>query len=225
MTRLRYCGALFTLLTGCAAHMPPIARATSEAEPQILRQCSSIFPPGPWQATHVIEASLPLGNETSLIGVVAAARNPSEFQTALVTEEGIVLFDAVYRSGTVETRRAVPPIDPNGFGRAMIGDIRLLLFKPRGALTEVGQLKTGESVCRWRDGDETVDVIVSGGRVVRLLRFDSGSLARAVKVGETDARGLPSEAWLETTGMIGYSLHLKLLEFAPGDANTGVSAP
>jgi len=214
------CGFMLTLLAGCVRQLPAISGVSRGVEPQILQQCEAIFPAGPWQATHIIEASLPLGNDTSLIGVVAAARNPSEFRAVLMTEEGIVLLDASYRSGAIEVHRAVPPVDPEGFGRAMVGDVNLLLFRPRGNLTQVGRLETGESVCRWRNGDESVDVIAVGGRVVRLMRFDSTSLVREVKIGPLDARGLPSEAWLETKGMIGYSLHLKLLDFVSGDVGT-----
>lgn len=207
---------LLLSLAGCARQLPSISQVGLERERQILRQCEAIYPAGPWQATHIVEASMPFGNETSLIGVVSADRNPSEFRSVLMTEEGIVLFDAIDRDGTIEVRRAVPPMDPEGFGRAMVGDVHLLLFKPNGTLAAIGELPTGQSVCRWRNRDEVVDVIVARGRVVQLLRFESGSLVREVKFGGLDACGLPNEAWLETTGMIGYSLHLKLLEFMPG---------
>ena len=214
-----YLAGLFTtglLFVGCARQGPVLSPVSPERSPVIVRECQAIFPTGPWQATHVVEASMPLGNETSLIGVVVAGPNHSDFRSLLMTEEGIVIFDAIYRQGTIEVRRALPPLDPSGFGHSMVADVHLLLFTPKGRVTEVGQLSSGESVCRWRDGDETVDVIVARGRAVRLLRFESGSLVREVKLGELDARGLPVEAWLETQGMIGYSLHLRLLEFTPG---------
>lgn len=201
---------------GCARQLPALSAVSPARAPGILRECQAIFPPGPWQATHVVEASMPMGNDTSLIGVVAADSKPEGFRSLLMTAEGIVLFNAVYRQGVIEVRRALPPLDPTGFGRAMIGDVHLLLFAPSGRLTEVGELPNGDGVCRWQRGEEAVDAIVARGRVVRLLRFESGSLVREVKFGEPNASGLPVEAWLETQGMIGYRLHLRLLEFTPG---------
>ena len=205
------CG-LALLLAGCGSGLTTLLPVSVSARAEIVRDCIGIFPQGKWQVTHVVEATLPFGNETSLIGVVAVGSSPGDFRSLLLTQEGIVLFDADYRQGKIEVRRALPPLDPTKFGRGMVQDVRLLLFAPGGTLAEVGQSANGEFVCRWRDGEQVVDVVLTGIRQARLLRFELGSLVREARLSGVDPQGFAREAWLETQGMIGYSLHLSLLD-------------
>jgi hypothetical protein len=182
---------------------------------QAVQQCLSVFPRGRWRATQVIEAKLPLGNEGSFIGVVAAGPGARDFRALLMTQEGFVLFDARYRAGHVEVLRVLPPLDPEGFGRGMTGDVRLMSFPPSGKLVEVGASSRNEHTCRWREGKETVEVALVGTGQARLLRYDDGQLEREVFLTGIDAHGFAHRASLETKGLVGYSLSLTLLEVEP----------
>jgi len=160
----------------------------------------------------VIEARMPLGNEGSFIGAVAREPGPANFRSVLMTQEGFVLFDAEYHAGRVEVLRVVPPLDPDRFGRAMTGDIRLTSFLPGGRLVQVGKSRSGRETCRWQEGETTVEVELLGPGRARLLRYDDGALAREALLEDIDPRGFARHSSVETHGMVGYSLSLRLLE-------------
>jgi hypothetical protein len=200
------------LVSACRAGPGPLSPLLPSAGAEAAEQCRAVFPRGEWRATHVVEARMPLGNEGSFIGVVAAGPGPDAFRSLLMTQEGFVLFDARYAAGRVEVLRALPPLDPEGFGRGMTGDVRLLLFPPAGDLIEVGKTSRGEHACRWRKGKETVEVALTGADEARLSRWDDGSLVREGVLSGIDRRGFARRARLETKSMVGYSLSLELLE-------------
>jgi hypothetical protein len=177
-----------------------------------VEQCRALFPRGQWHATYVVEAHMPLGNEGSFIGAVATESGRASFRSVLMTQEGFVLFDARYRAGQVEVLRILPPLDPERFGRSMTGDIRLTSFEPGGTLVGVGRSEDGRATCRWQDGKTTVDVELLGPGRAKLRRYDDGDLGREAELDDIDAHGFAKRATLRTTGMVGYSLSLSLIE-------------
>jgi hypothetical protein len=205
-------GSVLCLVSACRAGPAALSPLAAQARAEAVEQCRAVFPRGQWRATHVVEARMPLGNEGSFIGVVAAGPGTDAFRSLLMTQEGFVLFDARYRAGGIEVLRALPPLDPQGFGRGMTGDVRLLLFPPAGELVEVGKTREGQPACRWLKGKETVEVALTGAGKARLSRWDDGSLAREAELSEIDRRGFARHARLETKGMVGYSLSLDLLD-------------
>jgi hypothetical protein len=205
-------GSLLCLVSACRAGPAALSPLAPAASAEAAEQCRAVFPRGQWRATHVVEARMPLGNEGSFIGVVAAGPGPDAFRSLLMTQEGFVLFDARYHAGTIEVLRALPPLDPQGFGRGMTGDVRLLLFPPAGQLVEVGSTAAGQRACRWYNGKETVEVTLTGAGKARLSRWDDGSLVREAVLDEIDRRGFARHARLETKGVVGYSLSLALLD-------------
>ena len=200
------------LVSACRAGPGALSPLLPPARTEAVEQCRAVFPRGQWRATHVVEARMPLGHEGSFIGAVAAGPGPDAFRSLLMTQEGFVLFDARYDAGRVEVLRALPPLDPVGFGRGMTGDVRLLLFPPAGDLVEVGMTPRGERACRWRNGKQTVEVALTGAAEARLSRWDDGSLVREAVLSGIDRRGFARHARLETQGVVGYSLTLELLE-------------
>jgi hypothetical protein len=205
-------GSVVCLVSACRAGPAALSPFAPQARAETVELCRAVFPRGQWRATHVVEARMPLGNEGSFIGVVAAGPGSDAFRSLLMTQEGFVLFDARYRAGAVEVLRALPPLDPQGFGRGMTGDVRLLLFPPAGMLVEVGKTRDGRPACRWRKGKETVEVALAGAGKARLSRWDDGSLVREAVLDQIDRRGFARRARLETKGMVGYSLSLDLLD-------------
>ncbi len=219
-SRLLCFGSVVCLVSACHAGPGALSPLLPPARAEAIEQCRTVFPRGEWKATHVVEARMPLGNEGSFIGVVAAGPGPDAFRSLLMTQEGFVLFDARYDAGRVEVLRALPPLDPEGFGRGMTGDVRLLLFPPAGDLVEVGRTSRGERACRWRKGRETVEVTLTGDTGARLSRWDDGSLTREAVLSEIDPRGFARRSKLETKGVVGYSLSLELLDVEQADAES-----
>jgi hypothetical protein len=211
---------------GCGGAITPILAVAATHQPSIAAECDRVFPKPPFEATHVVEAKLPMSDDTSLIGVVSA--NTESFRSVLLSQEGVVLFDAVRRADDLHVKRAVPPIDPEGFGRHMTGDVGLMLIRPVGAPSDVGLTHSGTKICRWtrraKAGEEIVEVELDAPRAARLRRFLDGRLERSARLTAIDERGYAHDAVLETTGLIGYELHLTLLSADDGSKGSTEAA-
>lgn len=209
--------ALAALVFGCASGPPAIRPVVSVERAALVTRCERVFPRGSWRATHVVEAQLPLGNQASFVGVVARepmnrATSGVGFRSLLVSQEGLTLFEASCAEGDLRVDRALPPLDNEGFGRGMTGDIRLMLFVPNGRLVAAGASELGESTCRWQDGEQVVDVVLEGAHDAHLRHFQSGKLVREARLVGIDEHGFAEQMWLEASGMPSYSLHLVLLD-------------
>jgi hypothetical protein len=212
---------LVWLCLGCGGARTRIFPLTGAAALQTALGCERVFPHGAFEVTHVVEASIPFSDDTSLIGVVAAEANHKQFRSLLLTQEGIVIFDAVRRGAVVEVVRALPPIDPEGFGRAMTDDVKLVLLLPDGSNSEVGRTEQGIPICRWTNGAEQVEVQLTGQHEARIARFRQGAVVRNAWLKDIDDRGFARDTLLETTSIVGYQLHLTLLN---GDLKTTANA-
>jgi hypothetical protein len=208
------------LCLGCGAARTRIIPLTGAEARQTALGCERVFPHGAFEATHVVEASIPFSDDTSLIGVVAGEANHKQFRSLLLTQEGIVVFDAVRRGTVIEVVRALPPIDPEGFGRAMTDDVKQILFLPDGSDPEVGRTEQGTAVCRWTNGAEQIEVQLTGPHEARIARYRQGSVVRNAWLKDIDDRGFARETLLETTSIVGYQLHLTLLHADLKDAGS-----
>ena len=186
----------------------------------IASQCRALFPGGQWQATHILEADLPLGQEGSFMAAVATEEEGRGFRSVLMSLEGFVLFDATYQDGRIATHRAVPPLDEPGFARGMTGDIRLLLFPPDGVPSEVGETEAGHGACRWqRATGKTVEVEMLGQGCSRIRLYDDdGRVERDATLSGTPRGGFAPLMQLVAPGGAGYTLRLKLLDTGRGPA-------
>ncbi len=198
-------------LFGCGSATTKILPLTVADQERTLDLCERLFPPGPFEATHVVEVSIPFSDDSSLIGVVAAEGGNRGFRSVLMTQEGIVLFDAARHGDRIEVVRALPPLSPNGFGRPMTDDVRLILMHPDGNRPEVGSTQEGEQICRWTSGNEQVELRIVSQREAELTRFRSGSVVRHARLKGIGEDGFARDILLETTSVVGYQLHLVLL--------------
>jgi len=208
--------------------LPPLARAPDAERSALAARCQRAFPVGPWEAVHVVEASLPLHNQTALLGAISAAAPGLGFRSVLMAQEGLVLFDASYRSRAVEVHRALPPFDHEGFGEGTVDDIRLLLFPAEGELAEVGYAAGPLPACRWVEGDGgVVETAFPAADRLRIRRYDArGRLVRSAEARGLDGCGFAQQIELEAPGAAGYRLRLSLVERtaprcpSPGRAET-----
>jgi hypothetical protein len=171
----------------------------------------------PHRLIHAIEARLPDGTATALLGVVLVDLPGNVLHCVLMTPEGFVLLDAVDHQGT-EIRRSVPPFDSAAVSMGLLADIRLLFFPPSGALRDAGWLKNGTAICRFFSNIQgtRTDVIATGTGCWEIRQYDgSDVLQRSIRLSGALRRGLFEKIELEAPGLLGYSLKMTLLEAEP----------
>lgn len=196
-------------LFGCGGAITPLRAMSAERAQLTANACSQLFPRGGFEATSVVEASIPFSDDASLIAVVTSPQDQSEFRSVIMSQEGVVLFDAIRRGADIQVQRALPPLDPQGFGRQMTDDIRLVSFRPRGEPV-VGWTEQGAAICRWVDGERTVDVTLTGQATAKLVEIRAGRVVRDASLEDLRVDGGAREIVLDHPGITGYRLRLIL---------------
>jgi hypothetical protein len=199
--------------TGCADL--PALKPVSPARAQALRaRCRARFPQGTWRVVHTIEARMPLGYRTALVGVAAGDTRERHLRVVAMALEGVTLLDLQVRKGRVTVSRAVPPLDRNGVAEGMARDVELLLFRPPGPPPACGLLRSDEQpVCRYRTpGGAVVDVAPGRETSWALRRYDAdGRLRRIVRARGAAPGRFARRMILRSPGAGGYRLSLRLL--------------
>lgn len=219
--------AFFLLLfTGCIAiacsALPAIHPVDITSGTQLSRTCDNLFPNGKWQFVHSIETTMPGGQKGLLMGVIVISSRDKTVQCAIMTIEGIVVFDARHDQRLV-IQRAVPPFDSENFAEGLIRDIQLIFFRPEGLLIETGNDKDGASICRYRKPDgRIVDLVIQSDRSwqirqynrnLRLNRTVTASFSKKNPAAEHPA--IPDRLELTAHGVGGYNLMMDLVEAVP----------
>ncbi|GAB6907702.1 conserved exported hypothetical protein [Desulfosarcina cetonica] len=180
--------------------------------------CASFFARDGWQFVHIIEATPPGRSAMTLMGVVQLT--PPDLHCALMTLEGLVLFEARW-DGRMTVLRALPPFDNKGFAQGLVDDIRLIFLTPPVSRQSVGRLDDGRPVCRYRLADgETRDLVqtADGGWEMRCYRPGRGltkTLTTDALPTDRSRMPVPAHMQLKTHGMLGYNLTLTLVEAQP----------
>lgn len=162
---------------------------------------------------HAIEASAAGKTQAVMIGVTLLNPAARTISCAIVTPEGLSLFEATQDDGRLSVSRALPPFDSPDFARNMVEDIELIFLAPPGAPAGQGRLADGSAVCRWhRDRGGWVDVSKDMTGRVRIRRYtECGGLERTVALA-ADAENIYSVIDLQASGLISYTLHMTLIE-------------
>ena len=200
-------GLLF--LTACSG-IPHIIMVDTALTPKIIKNCETVFKKGTWQFAHVIEATLPGGGKSQLIGVTEVSSSPERIHAVMMTIEGLVLFDGL-EDGKLTIRRGVAPFDSIGFAKGLMEDIRLMFLKPDGEPMGVGITDNGFEVCRYRISNDTViDVTVRPDRMFEIREYVNEQLVRKV-VAEVNSRSIPEKMAFTAYEPAGYRLNLRLI--------------
>ncbi len=211
---------LFLLLPASCSSLPEI-RPLPAAERKTA--CPSPFVVQKTRFIHAIEAAAAGETRAVMIGVTVADPASGTLACALMSPEGLVLFEASRNSSGTEISRALPPFDASDFARGMMDDIGLIFFEPQEPIDRLGVLDTGLTVCRrrLRDGG-WLDVGKDRDGRVRIQRYsEGGRLKRSVTLaGGADpyaAIDLQASEWT------GYSLSMTLMESEtlPDEARSG----
>jgi hypothetical protein len=208
------------LLALSCASLPKIVPVTGADPSGPAEGCNRIFPAGKWQLLHSIEADLPGGRNSVMMGLTVLSSRLRSNRSVIMSLEGFVVFDGEFNQG-LKVHRALPPFDSPGFAEGLMEDIRLIFFKPEGPAAECGILTDGSTVCRYKNPDGgVVDIVFRSTGTCEALRYDRKQrLTRIVRI-PVDARsaaGLPQTIELTAQGKQAYKLVMTLLEAVPLD--------
>lgn len=218
MMRLFPLIAAIFLLPACGG-LPKVQPAGGPAGARITQSCLDPFPGGRWQFVHSIEAKMPGGRSGFLTGVAVVSPLERSFRCAVLTLEGLSVFEAEWGPGLV-VHRAVAPFDSRPFAEGLVEDLQLLFFPPPGSPSESGLLADGAALCRYRGpGGEAVDVVSRGGGRWEIRRYARDlSLARVASLApgkKNHPQGIPGRIELTAYGAQSYKLVMELVEAVP----------
>ena len=194
----------------------PVDGPTASVSP---RGCGWMFPEGQWQFLHSVEATMPGGEKTLMMGLTIISSPARTVRCVIMTIEGLVVFDA-QDDGQVLINRGIPPFDSKDFARGLMADIQLMFFMPPGPLFRSGALSNGSAVCRYQNPDgHIVDLITDSDDSWELKQYSKDfALTRTVKAspakrdGHSDSIGITSRLELTAHSSPGYALVMDLVE-------------
>ncbi|RPH88129.1 MAG: hypothetical protein EHM66_01505 [Deltaproteobacteria bacterium] len=198
------------LLVSCAV-LPAIRPVAGLAEKNIM--CPSPFLTEKIRLIHAIEVRAAGQVQTVMIGVTMTNPVTRTISCALMSAEGMALFEAVSGPDGLKVSRALPPFDAADFARKMMDDIDLIFLAPQGALTEKGVFVTGETVCRrHKEPGGWIDVLQGHGGPIHIRRYsEGGRLQRSVTLAGGSANPY-STIDLQASERVDYSLIMTLIE-------------
>jgi hypothetical protein len=214
--------ALFIIISTSCCSLPHIQKAADFEYDPILCGCRALFPTHPLQLVHSLTSILPNGDIHVAIGVTTISPETETIHCAIMTIEGMVLFEAEYDQKMI-IHRSIPPFNSMTFAQNIMDDIRLALFKPSGVLVNAGHLTPDTDICRYKqENGMTIDVMTHQNCDWEIHQYNTyHKLMKTIKAyyrGENNPgfseknRGIPSMYEITTPGVFGYSLKLELME-------------
>jgi hypothetical protein len=215
---VRWCCAVSALLLcACASLQRPLTVIPSG--PEHRERCRLPFPVAPVRFISAIEAQLPDGKKMTLIGITVIDPGGRSVRAAIMTIEGLLLFDASACNDEITLYRALPPFDGPEFRSALLHDVQFLLLPPAGELQQYGTLKNGSSICRYGlAGGMAIDVIVHPDNSWELREYKNESGATRIAQGAAAAGGLPGTVVFQGLQPQPYRLHLRPISAGPAKA-------
>ena len=195
--------------------LPLINSPVSPAEEKNLT-CPSPFLKEKYRLVHAIETRVAGKTQSAVIGVTLADPYTRLVSCAIMTAEGMVLFEAESGPGMLKVNRALPPFDSMDFAKNMIEDIKLIFFAPEGKIQKKGNLPDGTTACRYHEENgDWIDVITDKSEGIAIKRYTSdGILKRQVKFNKTTGN-IYQSIELQANETFNYSLLMTLIEAEP----------
>ncbi len=212
--RLDIC--LLGFLIFCIGCVSPPKKPPGPGSPDDLPGCYALFPTGPWESVHRIEATI-RGGSSSLLGVTKGEPSEHKLQTVLLAPEGFILFDAELREGRIAVRKAVAPFDSPAFARGLMEDVSLLFLPPQVKPTTWRKETDGTMICNWEEHDEPhMEIRGSTDGGWRILRGDKkGKVLKEVVLNGPFVNGLASRVDLRAFKPASYRLRMTLVQPSP----------
>jgi hypothetical protein len=205
---------LSALLFVSCRTLPAINSALPQAAQKSLT-CPSPFLKEPYRLVHGIETRMAGDTAGAIIGITVADPATRFVSCAIMTAEGMVLFEADAQA-VLKVKRALPPFDSNDFAQNMINDIKLIFFAPEGKIKARGILADGARVCRYQEENgEWIDVAERQPEGIEIKKYSSyGNLKRQIKLNRT-AENPYQNIELQAKELFDYSLLMTLIEAEP----------
>jgi len=185
--------------------------------PEIEKDCLSVFPAKPFRAVHKIEADLPFGGYGTFIGVTEVHPDTGLIKVILLSPEGITLLDAECMGSEIKINSGIPPLDKKDFAAGLSDDIRFLFMPPKGNLEGALNNQDDSSYCIWTKDNLRTEILKGKDRsIISDIKGRTKIIRQAVLMPPV-IDGLFSKMILQTKGIRGYRLSFELLE----EENTG----
>jgi hypothetical protein len=206
---------ILTIFLFSCQTLPLINSPVSPADEKALT-CPSPFLKEKYRLVHTIETHMAGDTQSAIICVTLADPSTRSLSCAIMTAEGMVLFEAESGPGALKVNRALPPFDSMDFAKNMIEDIKLIFFVPEGKIQKKGHLPDGATACRYREENgDWIDVINDKSEGTAIKRYSSaGILKRHVKFNKT-AGNIYQSIELQANETFNYSLLMTLIEAEP----------
>lgn len=205
---------LFFFLSSCQTL--PVIHSPSSSAGEKSWACPSPFLKEKYRLVHAIEARMAGNQRSSVIGITLADPSSRSVSCAIMTAEGMVLFEAESVQGTLRVNRALPPFDSESFAKNMIEDIELIFLQPPGNLRSKGYLADGSAACRYLEEDgKWIDVTENQSDGIQTKRYSSsGALERIISFNKR-TKNIYQRIELQADETFDYSLLLNLIEAQP----------
>ena len=210
---MKIAGILMAALMLAACSSLPVIQPVSGPPTNRNVSCPSIFVRESTRFIHSIEVQASGRTQAVMIGITLLNPAVRSVSCAIVTPEGLSLFEASSAEGKVSVGRALPPFDAPDFAENMMADIGLIFLTPQGVLDRQGIFNDGRAVCRWhRKEGGWIDVSKSAEGPGRIERYtERGRLERSVTIVSDGDRAY-SAIELHASDLISYSLNMSLIE-------------
>ncbi len=178
--------------------------------------CPSPFLKSKYRFIHTIEVRMAGNTQSAIIGVTVADPSAGIVSCAIMTAEGMVMFEAESGPAGIKVHRALPPFDSENFAKSMIEDIKLIFFTPQGRIQRRGYLPDGAIVCRYQEENgDWIDVIACKAEGTEIKRYSSaGIIKRQIKFKEISGN-IYQRIELQAYETFDYSLLMNLVEAQP----------
>lgn len=206
------CLMVMAFLTACQSL--PVIHPSGSGEFHF--DCADPFTKDPHRFVHAIEARMPGDVRSSVIGITLVDPSRRFISCAIITVEGMVLWEAESSGSHTIIHRALPPFDSAGVSQNMLADITLVFLAPQGPLYQKGYLNDQSNVCRYREENGYwVDVIENkSGNVEIGLYSPSGALKRQVMFRKV-ANKMYQSIKLQASAPFDYVLLMTLIDDQP----------
>jgi len=206
---------ILTIFLFSCQTLPLINSPVSPADEKALT-CPSPFLKEKCRLVHAIETRVSGKTQSAIIGITLDDPSTRFVFCAIMTAEGMVLFEAESGPGTLKITRSLPPFDSADFAKNMIEDIKLIFFAPEGKIQKKGNLPDGAAVCRYlEENGDWIDVITDKSEGTAIKRYSSaGILKRQVKFNKTTGN-IYQSIELQANETFNYSLLMTLIEVQP----------
>jgi len=180
-----------------------------------LDRCAALFPSEPWECVHTIEAVIPGGMSSSLLGITRGDPAGRRLHTALLSPEGFILFEAEQREEKISVLKAVVPFDSPAFARGLMEDVGFLFLAPEASPSKWGRAADGAVLCRWENPDGSRKEIRCSTAVKIMLLDRHGDLIKEALLHGSFVKGLAPQVELQVYKPAPYRLKMILLRGTP----------